>query len=223
MFGASGDNGYARLLGPHVDSPKITLLEGPPFEREIQEIARRLSSTLFPGIFRTSKLPTRNEILLSTAPRMPMPDYAAAARTPLATPESSIILAAQANRAQQGTTPRVPRNSLGQRIDSRLNASQQLVTWLKAQKLCNEYHLLGSCEYGNLCSHPHGPRRTGPELLALKQLARTRPCWEGTLCEDEGCIYGHCCPRVTCQGQNCKFPSSLHGIDQTIAQTMVVR
>jgi hypothetical protein len=40
VFGGSADNGYARLLGPHVKPDKVSLLNGPPFAREWVEITR---------------------------------------------------------------------------------------------------------------------------------------------------------------------------------------
>ncbi|EAW12249.1 CCCH zinc finger DNA binding protein [Aspergillus clavatus NRRL 1] len=223
LFGGSGDNGYARLLSPHVDSPKITLLEGTPFERELRGIAEKLGSTVFQGIFRTSKLSPQTAPSSSTAPGRPVPDYAAAVRTGSERPETSNPTTSLANGGQSEVKLRILRNAQGQRIDPKLSVPQQVVNQIKGRKLCNEYHILGTCDYGDFCSHSHGPRKTGLELLALKQLARTRACWSGSFCENEYCIYGHCCPWPECKGQSCKFDSSLHGIDQKIVEVVVVK
>lgn len=57
MFCASADNGYARVLGPHRNTKnQITLVEGPPFAREIKELASSFQTTSFPEVFRTQKL-----------------------------------------------------------------------------------------------------------------------------------------------------------------------
>lgn len=57
MFCASADNGYARVLGPHRNTKnQITLVEGPPFAREIKELAYSFQTTSFPQVFRAQKL-----------------------------------------------------------------------------------------------------------------------------------------------------------------------
>ena len=59
LFGCSHDNGYARLLEEVAASPNsnsITLLEGIPFERELQQLKTKYSTTRFDGLFRTSKI-----------------------------------------------------------------------------------------------------------------------------------------------------------------------
>ncbi|CEJ58600.1 hypothetical protein PMG11_07252 [Penicillium brasilianum] len=49
LFCASADNGYARVLGPYRNTKdQITLVEGPPFAREIKELTSSFSTTSFP-------------------------------------------------------------------------------------------------------------------------------------------------------------------------------
>ncbi|KAI4923545.1 hypothetical protein J4E85_008584 [Alternaria conjuncta] len=51
LFGGSADNGYARLLGPYTEDDavrsRITLLEGPPFARELAAIKDRYHTVSF--------------------------------------------------------------------------------------------------------------------------------------------------------------------------------
>lgn len=57
LFCASADNGYARVLGPYRNTKdQITLVEGPPFAREIKELTSSFSTTSFPEVFRAQKL-----------------------------------------------------------------------------------------------------------------------------------------------------------------------
>jgi hypothetical protein len=56
VFGGSSDNGYARLLGPYVDSKKVSLLEGPPFAKELAELTTRYPVMDCVGVFRKTRL-----------------------------------------------------------------------------------------------------------------------------------------------------------------------
>ncbi|PYH80430.1 hypothetical protein BO82DRAFT_110901 [Aspergillus uvarum CBS 121591] len=59
IFCAATDNGYARLLGSHRGSNRITLVEGAPFAWEMEQLATELQTTTFPAVFRAAKLPAR--------------------------------------------------------------------------------------------------------------------------------------------------------------------
>ncbi|OJJ99745.1 hypothetical protein ASPACDRAFT_1888417 [Aspergillus aculeatus ATCC 16872] len=59
IFCAATDNGYARLLGSHRGSNRITLVEGAPFAWEIEQLATELRTAAFPAVFRAAKLPAR--------------------------------------------------------------------------------------------------------------------------------------------------------------------
>ena len=59
IFGCSHDNGYARLLEEFMHQPnctKLTLLEGPPFEREFSTFLGAIRQTKFEEVFRSSKI-----------------------------------------------------------------------------------------------------------------------------------------------------------------------
>jgi hypothetical protein len=80
VFGGSADNSYAGFLCSYTAlgtvCTRVTLLEGPPFARSMDEIAPRFLLTTFDHIFRSSKLPTRRmsfrEDRPSTPPKSPV-------------------------------------------------------------------------------------------------------------------------------------------------------
>jgi hypothetical protein len=51
VLGASGDNNYARPLSAYADSDKMTLLGGPPFEKELVEFTQRFPSMTCSKVF----------------------------------------------------------------------------------------------------------------------------------------------------------------------------
>lgn len=110
----------------------------------------------------------------------------------------------------------IARNAKGQRVDKPLRFSQADVFSLKRLKLCNQYHILGSCSWGQSCAHPHGDRLTKQQLEALKHIARMTRCPTGLACQDEDCIGGHRCPRSHCDPATCWFPPEMHGVDTAI-------
>lgn len=71
LFGCSHDNGYARLLeqyvGDHEATPRMTLLEGTPFEKELQVLPFRKHK--FDGIFRDRKITLGAPDLLTGLPQ----------------------------------------------------------------------------------------------------------------------------------------------------------
>lgn len=101
VFCASADNGYARVLGPHRSSKtsrnKITLVEGPPFAREIRELAPAFATTSFPEVFRLQKLNRR--VSFSNVPTTPMDTS-----TPVSN-YASIVRAATSRPRQDETPP----------------------------------------------------------------------------------------------------------------------
>ena len=60
LFGGSADNGYARLFGPlaYRDDARerITLVEGPPFARELADLKGKFRTVSFEKVFRSEKL-----------------------------------------------------------------------------------------------------------------------------------------------------------------------
>ena len=65
-------------------------------------------------------------------------------------------------------------------------------------------------------------------------VARETPCKKGHGCDDVKCIYGHRCPfplategsmrGIGClNGNACRFPSSMHGMDTQAVRVKTVR
>ncbi|GKZ66886.1 hypothetical protein AnigIFM50267_000974 [Aspergillus niger] len=59
VFCGSTDNGYARILGSHQGSNRISLVQGAPFAWEMEQLASEFQTTSFPEVFRSTKLPSR--------------------------------------------------------------------------------------------------------------------------------------------------------------------
>jgi len=229
VFGGSGDNGYARLLGPYSHDEavrkRITMLEGPPFAQELAALKGRFAVASFPGIFRDSKLPTRRvsfsqSITPPSSPAPRVPTYATAVsqskRPPSAMP--SALAQGQDVSFNHGgrMQSRVLKNSKGERIDTFLRPNNNLVAIQKKQKLCNSYQLNGVCAYeaiGNNCNFSHA-RLTEAQLEAQRSIARQAPCGYGLACEEEKCLFGHHCPFPGCRGIDCKFPTEMHNVSR---------
>src|SRR5436190_9072003 len=238
LFGGSTDNGYARLLGPYSAieqvCKRITMLEGPPFEKELAELRCKFRTTSFPSVFRTIKLPSPRRVSFSALSiKMPSPkpsSYACAASQSKVLPYHS---AAATPTAGESGTPSpngvtgqggaansvgIFRNKRGHRIDTMLKPSLSIVANLKSRKLCNPYHLLGHCWFAN-CKHEHGERLSEKEMEALRYVARLAPCPVGLECDDEECYSGHRCPNQPCHRPNCHFPKEMHAVDTKVAKT----
>ncbi|PGH14546.1 hypothetical protein AJ80_05866 [Polytolypa hystricis UAMH7299] len=239
VFCGSTDNGYARLLGPYSGAGttcnRITMVEGAPFERELAELKDKFRTTSFPVAFRDTKLPPGRRVSFSAAAsstRSPGPKpstYASAASQSTAavnnnasdsrpgTPspsEKSPSSPSSITNGHNGVFPesKVLRNKKGQRVDAPLKPSSSIVQSLKSRKLCNPYHLLGSCPYTS-CRHEHGEQLSDKWMEALRYVARLAPCPAGLECEDEDCYSGHRCPNQPCHRPNCHFPKEMHGVD----------
>ncbi|CRG83859.1 CCCH zinc finger DNA binding protein [Talaromyces islandicus] len=173
VFCASADNGYARVLGPYRDSKRITLVKGPPFAHEMEELAADFETTSFESVFMSNKLKSRRVSFSTTntcitPPRTPTPNYASAAKKSPPLQSSSLTVN---STTPNGVNMRLPvfKNASGQRVDSPLRySSKENVDQLKRRKLCNQFHLLESCPFGNYCTHTHG------SALSLQQLADLR-------------------------------------------------
>lgn len=222
VFGGSADNGYARILGHHRGSGNISLVEGPPFARELRDLVGEFKTTSFPDVFRKRKLSRRvsfGDITVPptvTPPRTPTPNYASIAKSAPPVPEDSSSLAKLSARTSKTGSPRlaVYRNANGDRVDVPLRTSPKFkVDALKQQKFCNQFHILGTCYYGESCTHLHGQRLTGQDLIDLMYIARSSACPVGLQCDDESCFSGHRCPQKTCMIVGCRFP---HKVDTRI-------
>ncbi|KAL4747080.1 hypothetical protein BDW72DRAFT_209881 [Aspergillus terricola var. indicus] len=235
IFCASADSGYARVLGPHRGSTRISLVKGPPFPREMAELAASLETVTFSDVFRSSKLlpPARRMSAQDTdSPALtpasipaivPNPNsllnYASAAKAPAA----AAITASRDTNTKPEPKPRllVCLNARNQRVDSALKkSSKEAVAALKRRKLCNHFHILGDCPYSS-CAHEHGPELSKQELNDLMRIARLTPCYSGNMCRDVNCISGHQCPyQYHCMHKECKFHKDMHNVDTVIVETM---
>jgi len=225
LFGGTADNGYARLLGPYAEDEtvcsRITLLEGPPFARELADIKDRFRTASFQNVFRSQKL-FNNKRRVSfhiTPPATPSVDYASAAAKAPATSAPPLTTQQGSTASRVLVSTQVLRNKRGQRVDSPLNYSQQDFVSLKGRKLCNSFHLLGKCHfldtYGR-CQHEHGERLNPNQVAALRAVARQSPCQYGLKCSDADCLSGHRCIRDNCIPATCRFPPGMHNIDTKI-------
>lgn len=219
IFGGSADNGYARLLGPHVESTQVTLLKGPPFARELAELAMKYPTLDCPTVFRQTKLLGRSNLLDLTPPRSPaqgnaiVSNYATVATAPQRSTNVATNGVVTAGSTNNG---RVARNAAGLRVDIPVQFSRAEVKLLKSRKLCNEHHILGNCRYRG-CLFKHGTRISGGSLQALRHVARLSSCPQGLLCSEPNCILGHRCTRDGCKNSNgCFFPAEMHGVDARI-------
>ncbi|KAL3449156.1 hypothetical protein BJX65DRAFT_294679 [Aspergillus insuetus] len=228
VFCASTDNGYARpdVLGRHRGSDRISLVEGPPFATEMRQLAENFETTTFQRVFMSKKLkPARKvsfgETSTITPPRTPISNYASAAKT---SPAQSTTPATAQGMNKPTKLQAACFNAKGHRVDRPLRtSSKDTVNALKRKKLCNPFHILGSCPYSNYskCSHEHGPVLSLQERIDLMSIARLCVCSSGLLCDNPKCIYGHRCPWENCDGQDCRFSEEMHGVDTRIVREIV--
>jgi hypothetical protein len=242
VFGGSADNSYAGFLrsytAPDTLCTRITLLEGPPFARSMEEIAPRFLQTSFRQIFRNNKILTRrisfHDDRPGSTPESPVAtSYAKTVVGPASAsngiPETPTIKPASSSvssiaRGEAPATSKVFRNRVGQRIDSQLPFDGKIVGPMKARKLCNKYFLAGYCPYNNYCTHDHSAKLNAIELQTLRYIARSSPC-STVLCADENCLAGHRCPQdPNCdRGRGCRWPSDMHNVDTRIVdQTKII-
>ena len=193
---------------------RITMLEGPPFARELAELKPYFGTTAFPEVFRDTKIqPQRRVSFSQLPPRSPSANSTSYAST-VAASKAPVTNGNTTVHAAESGAPTILRNINGQRVDSTLKPSPSLVALLKPRKLCNQYHLLGPCPY-HYCTHEHGDRLKEKELEALRYISRLTACSNGLACDDKYCIAGHKCPQNPCFRQDCRF-REMHGVDTKI-------
>jgi hypothetical protein len=216
IFGGSADNRYARLLGPYSTNEeqarRVTLLDGPPFAKELMDFGDKFATTSFDAVFRKQKIQARGVQYSITPPASPSQNYATVMAQGLPPSPSAVF---DPSGVQKRAQP-ILRNSKGQRVDSQLRYMQTDISNLKREKLCNAYQLQGYCRFVK-CTHKHGPRLQGKQLEALRFVARLKYCGNGLACNDEFCTSGHQCPHKGCTGKDsCRFPKVMHGVDTEI-------
>ncbi|KIY01991.1 uncharacterized protein Z520_02129 [Fonsecaea multimorphosa CBS 102226] len=111
-------------------------------------------------------------------------------------------------------------NQLGQRIDLKLpretpSEREAFEVRVANRQLCNEHHMRNNCT-DTKCPFDHEEISDGI-YLALRNIARTKPCSQGPECRRHDCYSGHHCPNIskfsTCARIACVFDKSgLHSI-----------
>lgn len=229
FLGCASNSEYARFLEETLKegdlTGRISLVEGIPFEKELDSVKGSYRIARFPEVFRFSKmaapayvapwkttLPARS--LLTPSPSQQLQNVPSLSRTSTNTSASgagapSSVPTFNKNSGSpdfqtvrsktNGTTPSktVERNKYGQRVD-RLDFKsipRDDLNKLKKLKLCNYYFLLGECPNEENCYHDHDRKLTRQELHILSAIARMTPCRFGLECDDPDCIYGHRCPQ----------------------------
>lgn len=249
FLGCSQDGEYARILEDTLADRdligRVSLIEGIPFERELESLKSSFRVTKFPELFRSSKIAVVFapwKAAVATKPRSvltPSPNQYAVSPSRASTVTASSNSGTgsgnhtstsgefQVVRSKTGPSPpnTVERNKYGQRVD-RLDFKtipRDELSRLKKLKLCNFHFLQGECPNEN-CHHDHSRKLTKNELFILKAIARMTPCRFGLECDDPDCMYGHRCPqsepgKKDCYwGSNCRFDVAAHGIDTNIVK-----
>ena len=86
---------------------------------------------------------------------------------------------------------------------------------VKELKLCNRHHLVGDCNAPK-CTHSHNGKLSASEMMALKFIARLRPCYNKLGCTDPECCEGHqCMSGSKCRKEDCWFAAEMHGVDMS--------
>jgi len=225
IFGGPADRGYARLLvgytGDEGLRDRITLLEGPPFARELIPLKDKFRTCKFETLFIDKNLAETGESVTAAPPEVitaqPKLGYA------LVASKSGSVQPDQLARAVPNIGKKhIPVNKNGQRVDTTLKYDQTDFTLVKSRRLCNQFQLLGTCSfkgsYGN-CSYDHDFCLSETQKEALRAVSRLGRCISGSECRNADCIHGHHCNPRHCPGEMfCRFLSGLHNVD-----TVVVR
>ncbi|KAJ4340864.1 hypothetical protein N0V87_002218 [Didymella glomerata] len=106
-------------------------------------------------------------------------------------------------------------NKREQRLDEPLPARDKASTEAldarmkkNGKKMCNNFHLGGSCTQGKFCHFQHEPKLSPGELVALRYKARSLAC-NNRYCEDIDCYLGHQCANERDFG-SCRYEQTCH-------------
>ena len=130
---------------------------------------------------------------------------------------------AQASTRQIDPQMLIPRNSLGQRVDLRVEALGWLVNEARSRMICYEYHLHGNCGWHpSPCPKAHLTTKLDVhQLNALQFLARGIPRGQGNTyldwkwCSGHRCPFGEWCNRGRLI--DCHFSPDMHFADTKVA------
>lgn len=195
-------------------------------------------------------LPAKAAMLATPQPQVVPPPAAAPVKTPALTPPATTASSTPSyasyakisntlpidsdgfsgiSRASKRPTIPDPKlvliNAADQRVDPKLpkvdsNTVQELNNRIKQSKVCNSWHIFGTCQMNKRCPFEHGERMTGKTQLALRYLARERLCPRKASCREASCLCGHHCPwDGDCQRATCYF-GELHDMDLTVTMRM---
>ncbi|PYH31089.1 uncharacterized protein BO87DRAFT_399787 [Aspergillus neoniger CBS 115656] len=122
IFCGSTDNGYARILGSHQGSNRISLVQGAPFAWEMEQLASEFQTTSFPEVFRSTKLPSRASSFsaFKTASANSSPSSSPTNLSTPSTPKGNYATIAKSNL--QATSPTRTNGSKRSKISSSLTA-----------------------------------------------------------------------------------------------------
>jgi hypothetical protein len=126
---------------------------------------------------------------------------------------------------QQETESLIPINKDGERIDTVLSkptpeAWELYQRRAKIQKLCNQFHLDGTCHNAN-CAYDHDPLEL-EAVGVMKYILKGYPCPRKGKCRLAKCHNGHICQKDGCQGgKPCKLNFYMHNIDPTLVQWLL--
>ena len=223
IFGAAHDNGYVPVLDQyaknHEAASRITLLRSVRLGREY--ISLPFHAVHFPSVFRDKDLPEPKSFnkqvkMVSLRQKESHPNH-------LDKTQNGFVAHSQALLEKPVFPGPIFLNRSNERVDGPLGecspeAWASLVNRISKQKLCNEYHLLGSC-FHQMCPYSHDPPLASEQLLALAKKARQTRCFAGPQCRSGVCYSGHSCPhQPNCpKGTKCFF-KGLHHIDQEIVK-----
>ncbi len=135
------------------------------------------------------------------------------ARTSVNLPQFTVSPCSRDTRLQ-GTPNEVgvvKRNKDGKRLDPHTDFQEDSLNMVKfrSPKLCNNFHLLNTCIYGDRCGYKHGCLSIDDKKV-LQEIAREQPCRYGAGCADPACYAGHRCLRKGRCGDRCRFPKDMH-------------
>lgn len=236
FLGAASEEDYVPLLELHRDT--VTFVKQAPFDADYIRLrlkslplargngeisSRKYSSTSSTGLphldnrWESQSPPTTTaqapapHLSRKLPPFRPNPRHLheASAKDGSSNPPATFFTVRPQNEGQ------VPVNRAGQRLDPSIprpsaDAWAAFTRRVQGAKLCNDFHLKGSCPRGDDCEFDHDEVDDNV-LLVLRSLARSLPCPRKSACRDAGCVNGHICLKPGCHG--CKLRPFLHGLD----------
>jgi hypothetical protein len=248
MFAGCSDNSYAGFLGQYTSAggngaPPLTLIRGREVAKHMKALTDKIETISFPELFRDVMIPKRKPTtteMAAWAMHANQPSVSSVTngmsnlivRTPStnsATTNATTTSASNTTKSSISGTPSTTtpplfiwQNVHGQRLDPPLGTIDMgLANALKKRKLCNYYHLRGSCESFH-CAHDHDGKLNEEEKKTLRYVARSRPCQSGLFCEDPKCPDGHKCAfGEKCTKPECWFSNEMHEVSNE-GQTRVV-